>query len=362
MKIPVIRTEQKGVTLYIGKIRAEDLLDIGVITEWDPNLGWDLDMQGYQRAPIRKHYMSIAGFLTSDSDPLMPTSALLSAREGEDGILQYEPLSKATNNDFGFITIPDDRHIYIVDYQHRLRGLQEAIKTSGAEKLRNFQIPFVLMSDAKRFEEIKQFYLINNKQKRVDTDLALALMQTMAGEAGEAEMSNLVGPGNRYKIRASRLTFKIAARTTGVWVNKIQEPNNPRPGDVVSVKSFVDSLKLIISSRSLVHQRTDDELIEYISNYWLGISSVVPILFQDPTSYSIQKAVGVFVMHRIAARKVFPICTQSNDFSPSHVSTILRPAVGEYLNELFWKTGGPVRAFSSGSGQAALADNIIKLL
>src|SRR3990172_392041 len=36
------------------------------------------------------------------------------------------------------------------------------------------------MADVPRQEEIKQFYLINSKQRRVDTDLALALLQTMA--------------------------------------------------------------------------------------------------------------------------------------------------------------------------------------
>ncbi len=362
MKIPVIRSVQGGVTLYLGKIRAQDLLDIAVIHEWDPDRGWDLDWQGYQRAPVLKHYQSIARFLASDNDPLMPTSALLSARETEEGILGFEPLSKEADADFGYLTLADNRHLYVVDYQHRLTGLKVAIDSMGAEKLRDFQIPFVLMSDARKYEEIKQFYLINNKQKRVDTDLALALMQTMVGEADETELANLLGPGNRYKIRASRLIFSIAALETGMWVAKIQEPNNPRPGDVISVKSFVDSLKLIISTRSAVHTRTDDELIEIVSNFWSGVESLVPVPFKNPREYSIQKTVGTFVMHRVAARKVFPICNEADDFSAGQISTILRPAVNRYLNESFWRTGGAVGAYSSGSGQAVLAADIIDLL
>lgn len=353
---------QRGITLYLGKIKAGDLLDIGVLTEWDPDLGWDLETQGYQRAPIRRHFLSIARFLASDADPLMPTSALLSAREQDYGILHFKAGGNNADPDFGVLTIPEGRQIFIVDYQHRWRGLQEAIKEMGAEELRNFQIPFVLMADARRYEEIKQFYLINNKQKRVDTDLALALMETLAGEADESELLNLVGTGNKYKIRAGRLTFRIAALDSGVWVDRLQEPNNPKPNAVVAPKSFVDSLRTAIGTRSPVRGRTDDELIQILSDYWSGIESILPIAFQNPQDYLIQKALGVFVMHRVATVKVFEQCQRTNDFTPGNIAAILQPARREYLSDSFWRARGPIGAFSSGSGQAELARRIVDLL
>jgi DGQHR domain-containing protein len=297
--------------------------------------------------------------MASDLDPLLPTSALLSAREGYNGILKYEPISEDADGDIGFITLTEGRRIYIVDYQHRMKGLELAIDTMGANDLRDFQIPFVLMANATHYEEIRQFFLINTKQKRVDTDLALALMQTMASEADEAELINLVGPGNRYKIRASRMTFKIAALESGVWTTRIQEPNNPTPEAVVRVKSFVDSLRPMISTRSVVHDRSDDDLVQIISSYWMGISLLVPTAFQSPTEFSIQRAIGLYVMHRVAAERVLPICVNMDDFSSANVANILRGAQRDYLNEQFWKTGGPISAYSSGSGQAALADLIM---
>jgi len=240
-----------------------------------------------------------------------------------------------------------------------MKGLEMAIDTMGSDDLRNFQIPFVLMADATHYEEIRQFFLVNTKQKRVDTDLALALMQTMASEADEAELMNLVGPGNRYKIRASRMTFDIAALQAGVWATRVEQPNNPTPEAVVKVKSFVESLRPIISTRSVVYDRSDDELVQIISSYWSGMQLLLPTAFQNPTEYSIQRAIGLYVMHRVAAIRVFPICVDMDDFSSANVANILRGAQRAYLNEIFWKTGGPVSAYSSGSGHAALADLIM---
>lgn len=360
MDIPVIRTVQAGETLYIGRMTAADLLEVGVITEWDPDLGWDLDRQGYQRSPLAKHYRRIGGFLIMEGDPLLPTSALLSAREGEQGVLLFEPF--ASNSDFGYLRLREGRRLYIVDYQHRWRGLEYAINEKGAVNLRGFQIPVVIMANARIYEEIRQFYLINSKQRRIDTDLALALMQTMATSTDEPELINLAGPGKRYRIRATRLTFRLAATSTGCWVDRIQEPNMPpNPEQVASPKSFADSLRPILSNRCPLHSLSDNELLQFIMNYWEGITILMPRAFAEPRNYAIQKTPGLFSMHRVAAQKVLLICQSQSDYSPQNVAAILAPATS-YMNEQFWATGGLITAYSSAGGHKALADRIIAQL
>jgi len=302
MRIPVIKTVQKDVTLYIGKMTAEDLLKVGVITEWDPNLGWDLEHQGYQRSPMMKHYKRIGEFLIMEEDPLLPTCALLSGREEEYGVLNFRSF-RTNAPDFGYLEIPEGRLLFIVDYQHRWRGFKYAIEEKGVTRLKDFQVAVVIMANPPRYEEIRQFYLVNNKQRRVDTDLALALMQTMASAADEAELINLVGPGTRYRIRATRLTFRLAAQPTGCWVNRIQEPNVAAVlSQVASPKSFADSLRPILSKRCVLSELTDNELIRVITDYWEGIKIVVPSAFSSPHNHAIQKTPGLFSMHRVAAQ------------------------------------------------------------
>lgn len=362
LQIPVIRITQQGKKIYIGKMTAKDILDRCITTEWDSDLGWDLNKQGYQRAPNKKHYIRIANFLKEEGDPLLPTSALLSAREDEYGIIDFVAYDNA-HPDIGRVSIPEERLIFIVDYQHRWRGLKYAVENLKCSNLLDFQVPVIIMADVSRYEEIRQFYLINSKQKRVNTDLGLALLQTMASQATEEELLNFVGPGNRYRIRATRLTFTIAGKTEGPWAGKIIDPNMiPVGNQVVSIKSFVDSLQPVLSRTSPVYMKTDDEVVQIILDYWSGIEQLMPNAFVSPKDYAVQATVGVFVMHRVAAKKVLRDCVQQNDMSSTNVTQLLKKASAQYMNENFWKAGGPTKPYSSGSGVKELAEMIIEAL
>jgi len=361
LEIPVIRITQQGKKIYIGKMTGSQILDWCTTTEWDPDLGWDLTKQGYQRAPNEKHYTRIGNFLREEIDPLLPTSALLAAREDEYGVLEFVAYDNAYP-DIGNIVIHKPRLLYIVDYQHRWRGIKDAVERLKCGNLLDFQVPVIIMADVSRYEEIRQFYLINSKQKRVNTDLGLALLQTMAPQASERELMNFVGPGNKYRIRATRLTFKIAGKTQGPWAGKITDPNMiPTDNQVVSIKSFVDSLQPVLSRTSPVYMKTDDEVIQIILDYWSGVEKLMPNAFASPKDYAVQATVGVFVMHRVA-RKVLRDCVQQNDVSSTKVAQLLEKARTQYMNEGFWKAGGPTKPYSSGSGVKELAQMIIEAL
>jgi DGQHR domain-containing protein len=257
-RLPVVRITQQSLKIYVGRARADDILNDAIIDEWDPGKGWDLANQGYQRAPEAKHYRRIGRFLQQEGDPLLPTAALLSAREPELGILKSEPVQ----GPLGHLIIPDGRYLVIVDYQHRWRGLSYAINELGVTDLNKFEIPVVILANASRQEEMRQFYLVNSKQKRVNTDLALTLLQAMSSTNTEEALHNLVGPGFHYRIRGVRLVVRLAELASGPWANRIQEPNmNPDSMRIATLKSFVDSLRSLLSSRSRASQLTDDEFM-----------------------------------------------------------------------------------------------------
>ena len=266
-RIQVVRFNQAGYTLYSGTMTVGQLMDYALIDEWNPSVGWDLERQGYQRAPIRDHFRRIAAFLSEQGAPLLPTNALLASRDRDYGRLLFT----SVDGDLGHLDIPEGRDLYIIDYQHRWRGFKYAVEDLGQTQLRNTVIPVTILSDTLLFDEMKQFYLINNKQRRVDTDLALTLMQAMATASTEDELVNMVGRGNRYQIRASRLVVQIAESSNGPWVGRIQEPNVPTTDEqTATIKSFVESLRPIVSTRSPVYSLPDSELIEIIESIWIG--------------------------------------------------------------------------------------------
>ena len=358
-RLQVIKFMQRNVTLYSGVMTIGQLLHHGVTTEWDPGLGWEIQrQQGYQRAPLPRHIRGISEFLRREGTPLLPTNALLATRNSEYGELKFTPV----DGDLGYLEIPESRHLFIVDYQHRFKGFMRAITDLGQKDLCDVTIPVTILSDASLIEEMKQFYLINNKQKRVDTDLALTLMNALAADSTEEELANLVGPGNKYRIRATRLVIKIAQLNSGPWADKIQEPNVPPTAiQTATIKSFVDSLRPIISIRSPIHKYSDDRILDIVMAIWDGVLDLWPEWRASSDQHIIQAAIGLFVMHRVASGLLIPTMLSSGNYSAGSVTAMLSPLKGEFMCQNFWRVGGPARVYSSGSGHKELAENIIDL-
>lgn len=363
MEIPVLKVKQSGKVLYLGAMRVRDLLASCVIDTWDPAKIHDIAQQGYQREVNETHVARIADWLTNDQEPFMPNGALLSAREDEYGTLPFEETGASEPATYGRLTIQEGRQLFIVDYQHRWQGLRRAIEIGERTALLDHIIPVTIMSNATRYHEMIQFYLINSKQKRIDTDLALALVQTLAGDTEMAELENLVGRDKRYRIRATRLTFKLALSTSGAWAGRIKLPHDvPQPDAVLSMKSFADSLALIVSSRSPVRDLDDDRLISLIGTYWTAMSELMKDAFQNPRDYSIQKTPGVFSMHIVAAKTVLKLCQKKDDYSVDTMRTYLaaaNEAVGQdttrYMRSDFWVGKGQVKQYGGSGGHRSLA-------
>ncbi len=270
--------------------------------------------------------------------------------------MTFRPSATAGDVEFGELQIRDDHPLFIIEYQHRWHGLRYAMDELEADYLTAFTVPVIIVEDMTRYEEIVQFYVINSKQKRISNDLALSLIHTLAPQAAEDELANLVGPGNRFRIRATSLTFKVAARHSGPWVGRIAQPHDVgQAGTAIRLKSFVDSLSLVLSKRNACSHLDDDTLVDTIIDYWEGIRQLMPQAFQNPKDSQIQRTVGVFALHILFARDVYPQCLAVGDSSPDAVAKIMQPATAEYLNPGFWSTRGRASVYVGSSGYRELA-------
>lgn len=356
-RIQVVRFKQNGFTLYSGVMTVDELLAHARTTEWDPGQGWALEGQGYQRAPEQGHSSQIGTFLRREGDPLLPTNALPASRNADYGELHFDPVA----GDMGYLDVPENRPLFVVDYQHRWRGFKHAIEDLKVTSLRTMKIPVTILADAPVIEETKQFYLINSKQKRVDTDLALTLMNAMSNDATEEELANLVGPGNRYRIRGTRIVVRIAQLGSGPWLGKIEEPNGiGNHNQIASIKSFVDSLRPMVGARSPVYHLPDKDLLNIILSVWTGVLDLWPEWSQDFPQYAVQRSVGLFVVHRVARQLLIPRMIRTNYYSSRMVTDALSPVKSSWLDRDFWRTGGEIGSYSSGAGQKELADRIIR--
>jgi len=149
----------------IGYARAGDLLSQTKIDEWNPK-----NPNGYQRGVIERRAKEFGNFFAKKG--ISPNAVLLNIRD-----VDINNIKKITENKY---EIPEDITLWIIDGQHRLKGLEFA--SNNQPELLNTNIPLVIMNlrsynpDLARQQEATQLVIINKTEKGVRTDLAECLM------------------------------------------------------------------------------------------------------------------------------------------------------------------------------------------
>jgi DGQHR domain-containing protein len=336
--------------LFVGTIRAEDVIRFGRVAEWK-----DGDDSGYQRAPEAPRIRKVAAFLQNEEVPLLPTSILLSHRGA--------PLTKRTSAD-GFIEIdlPDHTVLYIVDGQHRVAGLRMAIDKHGLVHLREFLLPVVLMEFRDVREEAHQFRVINETAKKVNTMLARRLLELRFRGGGPEARKVLRAKNDLWQTDSVKVVTALKQGASTVWADRIQAPNEPkRSSHVVRELSVSTSLKPILTD-PIAGDVGVEGVGSFLVNYWLAWRDTVPDAFAEPDGYVIQKAAGVFSLH-LVARYVLKVMDRRRIANPS--VDALRPivaAAGDAASSEYWRSGNPDGAAMAGSmaGFKILADTIVE--
>lgn len=284
MKLPCLEMEQNGRLLYLGSLYAKDIANLinnGKMKkdEWKPD-----NPDGYQRGWNEARSGAFAIYLVKEKG-ISPSTVFLNVRDEKP--LKFNRIEGA----YGFLEIPDDTVLWEIDGQHRAAGFRLA--TMDDPKLGNFMVP-VVITRTKMYEEAEQFYIINQTQKRMRTDLAERFIKREAEEKG---LHTLALKGKDWLVKAIDIVDTITT-TNGVWYNKIQLPNQIKTGTVVSQQSFTDSLEPILKHH-LFEDYNAEELTEMLNIYWNAIKQIFPEAFYDPKSYLIQKTTGLFVLHRL---------------------------------------------------------------
>ena len=159
LTIPAVPFRQRRVQMYAAVVHPSALERFSIdIWDWR-NVA---RKRGYQRNLDETRIKKIAKYFER-SDAIMPMGGLLNVRE--------KARLKFRN---GQLTIPDDTLVWVVDMQHRLRGLIQAMEEGSLE--RGFGFPVVITEGLTQTDEAAQFYLINTKAKKMDVALTRRLL------------------------------------------------------------------------------------------------------------------------------------------------------------------------------------------
>jgi DGQHR domain-containing protein len=315
-RLPAIPFEQHKTKMYIAAV-PPTILDSFSIDIWNPkNI---LGRRGYQRRPDERRIRNIAKYLERRRS-IMPVAGLLNVRQK--GRMRFKD---------GKLTIPDGTDVWVVDMQHRLKGIVEALE-HGALSTANFHFPVVI-----------------TKAKKMDVALTRRLLI-------ENDRVQDIADVKPWEIAAVRITIELnKSIKANPWFDALRQPNEDRLHQhIATEKSFVNSLRqLLISGR----YKQPKKAAKKLALYWSAIREAIPEAFHEPRKYLIRKTPGMFVFNFFIAPGIF-VKHEDSDFDQA-VSGLKK------LGPAFWQRTDKrgARRFGTGmGGYANLSDYLKGLL
>jgi DGQHR domain-containing protein len=298
LKIKVIKIQQKGMPLYIGKVQAKELLLLATSDQWRDEI-----LDGYQREKFREKTNEIKKYLEGCSISIVPAilasfgDAKFLSSDEEIGILEV-PLRP------GAISILDGqqrtggfeeiyREIKKLQTKHSLPNREELIKKYT--DLLSFEIPIVFVDSKAIIEKMRNespdnltvkqselegafFFIINKTQKPVNPSLKdeLAYKTLKAGITGIPIIEK-----EKWRTEIVPVVNELN-KDSSPFEGLINLGGSTSNGHPVPLFSFVSSLKPLFDNISF-KELSFDQKTKFLINYWACIRGMYPKGFDQKT-------------------------------------------------------------------------------
>jgi DGQHR domain-containing protein len=338
MRVNAFRITQSKMPLYLTAMPAKEVIGHSRVDTWNPETG-----EGYQRG-IGTTRANKAGRYLTRKNGIFPQSIVLNVRKK----LSFRKTESTGNHEYGELEIPEDSMpLWEVDGQHRIAGLEYAIKENP--EFVNYPVSVTILNLRDPYEEMKQFYSINTEMKGVRTDLAeRRISETVAAE-GEGKYRKHGKTRELFVARAAKIADLINEQKNQPWHNAIQLPNESKtPEKLIPQRSFVVSLKPVLRVTEGLEAGIAARII---SNYWSVLGELYPNAFKNPHDYLLQKTLGVFVFHLVFPR-VYTLC--GGDYTKEKIGKTLSK-IAEENPESSWHKDGEYKPYGGMKGFNYLA-------
>ncbi len=374
--VPVVKMHQKGNDIFLGKLKAYELLLLSYVEQWVED---DDSNPGYQRILSKSRSREIKEYLKNCPIPLIP-SLLGSFHEGE----YFE-----INDDIGTLRLPIlPSTISLLDGQQRTGGFaalfdefKESLQKGQFEgnrelenfyrKLLTFEVPIVLINTREIAKNLRKNKTTHSKLEPIDIDTAFFIIINKTQKGVNASLKDelayrTLGAG----IEGIPVIEKERWRTEIVPIaNKLSEAGAPLEGLInlggipglkkpVQLNGFVTSLKNLYVNNENFKSISDDEKTQFVSSYWQTIRDKFPFAFEKDSynNYIITKSIGVYSFNYLAS-DVFDFCIRKgiNPLKKENLLNIIEP-----LGKMDWNIDTSKMAYFAGKKGAKHAYELLR--
>lgn len=333
--------EKQEITLYLGVMKAEELIDgRAAIPSYDSET-----KTGYQRPPTPSRITSLSRYVLGKGG-LLPTAVLVNVRKGA----VFTP----NGGGMGTLHVPGDEHLWIMDGQHRYKGLRTARER---QQPLHYDVPVVFTTGFDASGEAHVFYTVNHEQRSVSTDLTATLFaQEIATRlAGGDEIAGKVTPTELRNLAAQRITEALNEHDGGPWHHRISLASElpdvkTKP---IRLKVFIGSLQAFLKDRWAAGQVEIGDyrkLVQVVETYWSAIAALMPDAFANHGQYAVQRPLGAYVFNGLLPDIVFR-ADRAQDWSQGFFELELRK-LDQWVTEDKWRLRGEEPLVSTNSQYA----------
>jgi len=358
----------EGQMMYLLAAPVKWVISRVQVDHWDPQQdGAPVEDQGYQRSESTSHIRSIGRYLrgaigratTTNAPPVFPTSVLLAVREDVD----FAPAQTNGENQLigwgqpGTLTIGEDQELWVIDGQHRIKGLEAAIQNAPPEAqalLKDYTLPVTIMVCKSKVHELIHFVTINKEAKNVRTDLAERLLDVVQTENPDLIADERIRRSVKQRSAALDIVRFLESETNQPWCGRIAKPNERRGGDkVASEGQLSKSLRHICQARPIGWSTED--LRDFVVDFWRVLAELRPEPFASPQQYVLQRAVGFGPLHRL-----LPNLTGHPD--RTSLKTLLSGVDPFFTDAEYWERRGEASQYSSEGGYRDHAQKMLEAI
>ncbi len=349
-----------------GFIKLKDLIPRVAIA-----LRSHFDSEGYQREASRSRVSKLADSVAAKRVDL-PTALLLNLRDFNcDANLILRSDSETVDGLVPAVLRLTDEKLWCVDGQHRIRALQRLVEDPTGD-WNDYIIPFVCILGGTPEFELEQFYVVNSNAKSVPTSLAFELLTARASSNPEL-IETLQGENKEWVTIATEMVNDLEDRQQ-LWKGRVRFPNEPRKGTTIQLSGMVNSLRPVLNT-PFFKMMTPQNRVTVIDAFWEGVRRCIPDAFTQPQDYTIQKSLGVTVMHQLLPDIVEVVRAKSlsTTDAEAYKDVLYEPLTdlseenpdGEPVSGAeFWATAprGAAGTFSSSAGRRVLTSRFRRML
>jgi len=325
IEVDVLDVSQPGLSMYVGKMRARDLIQVTDVRRCLEELGVE---KGYQREVDKVRLTEIAEYISKSEIVAFPSSVVLSLRG--DGVEVVE------ENGMRKVRIMDNAKLFVIDGQHRIWGFEkfgvllQKGQYEGKENLLNIELP-VTFVDLREMDESEAiaversiFLIMNETQKRVPANLRTILLYLM-------EVSNKIRhpilEKNRLRIEGAYIARRLHSEEDSPLYQKVKVTDERGLKRLINVNTLARAIEVGFGENSEFKKADKEEKYGFVKNFFAALRDMFPSAFEDEkqSDWILLKSAVVYALMYLASDVYSKLKAEGKDLSVENISEMIEP-------------------------------------